>query len=205
MGHLNFVYLFTTMVVLAALPSTSVALVVTRAATAGFRNGLAVASGIVAGDLVFVGLALLGLSTLAQQLGSVFTLIKIAGGLYLIWMGVGLIRSKQTFEFTVHNQRRTNFLESFLSGFALTLGDLKAIFFYASFFPAIVDMKTLGSSEAIAIVFTTIVTVGGVKAIYAYSAERLVRKVKSPKAQRVGKIAAGTAMVCGGTYLIFKH
>ncbi|AMA07855.1 LysE family translocator [Picosynechococcus sp. PCC 73109] len=205
MDYLNFVYFFTTMIALAALPSTSVALVVTRSATAGFRNGLAVASGIVAGDLVFVCLALLGLSALAQQLGSVFTLIKIMGGLYLIWLGICLIRTKQTFEFKVNNQRRTNFLESFLSGFALTLGDLKAIFFYASLFPAIVDLKTLGSSEAITIVLTTIVTVGGVKAVYAYFAEQLVKRVKSPKAQKAGRVAAGTAMVCGGTYLIFKQ
>jgi len=47
--------------VLAAMPSTSVALVVTRSATLGVGNGFSVAAGIVLGDLVFVMLAILGL------------------------------------------------------------------------------------------------------------------------------------------------
>lgn len=60
------------MVTLAAMPSTSVALVVTRAATLGVKNGIAVAAGIVVGDLLFVMLVILGLSALAEALGSFF-------------------------------------------------------------------------------------------------------------------------------------
>ena len=56
--------LFTIMIVLAAVPSCSVALVVTRAATLGIRDGAAVAAGIVVGDLTFAALAILGMSAL---------------------------------------------------------------------------------------------------------------------------------------------
>ena len=57
------------MAALAAIPSTSVALVLTRSATLGLANGIAVATGIVIGDLIFVLLALLGLYFVAGTMG----------------------------------------------------------------------------------------------------------------------------------------
>ncbi|WP_456449272.1 LysE family transporter [Thiolapillus sp.] len=61
------------MVVLAGIPSTSVSLVVTRSATLGIRNGMAVSAGIVLGDLAFIALAISGLSVVAEQMGSLAT------------------------------------------------------------------------------------------------------------------------------------
>ena len=49
------------MMVLAALPSTSVALVVVRSARLGVAHGLWVAAGIVMADLLFAALALWGI------------------------------------------------------------------------------------------------------------------------------------------------
>lgn len=84
MTWLGAVTLFLIMLTLAALPSASVALVVTRSATAGFANGVAVALGIVVGDLLFVALAILGLSLLAETMGAFFAILKYLGGAYLI-------------------------------------------------------------------------------------------------------------------------
>ena len=72
------------MMVLAALPSTSVALVVVRSARLGLSQGLWVAAGIVVADLLFAALALWGMSELAQQLGGLFSLVRIAAGLWLV-------------------------------------------------------------------------------------------------------------------------
>ena len=49
--------LFVIMITLAAIPSTSVALVVVRSATMNLANGIAASIGIVLGDLFFVVLA----------------------------------------------------------------------------------------------------------------------------------------------------
>ena len=59
MDLLDSISLFLIMIALAAVPSTSVALVVTRSATLGISNGVAVSLGIVLGDLVFIFLAIL--------------------------------------------------------------------------------------------------------------------------------------------------
>jgi len=71
---------FVIMLALAAMPSASVALVVARSSSFGFRNGIATAIGIVAGDLIFVAIAILGMSALAVVMGSVFSVFKYIGG-----------------------------------------------------------------------------------------------------------------------------
>ena len=83
------------MVVLAAIPSASVALIVTRSATLGIKNGILVACGIVLGDLIFVALAILGMSFLAETMGSFFVIFRYVGGAYLVWLGFSLIRSNE--------------------------------------------------------------------------------------------------------------
>ena len=76
MSIIEAIALFGIMIALAALPSASVALVVTRSATLGIPNGMAVAAGIVTGDLAFVMLAAAGLSVLAESMGYLFSAIR---------------------------------------------------------------------------------------------------------------------------------
>ena len=67
MSIVEAISLLAIMVSLAAIPSTSVALVVTRSVTLGVANGVATSLGIVLGDLVFILLAVLGLSAVAKR------------------------------------------------------------------------------------------------------------------------------------------
>ncbi len=202
MTYLTWIYLFGAMVLLAAIPSASVALVVTRSAMGGFSRGAATSAGIVAGDLVFVWLALMGMSALAESLGSLFSVVRMLGGAYLIWIGVGLVRSKASVEIDVRGKRRIGLIECFGAGLLLTLGDVKAIVFYASFFPVMVDMTVLSATGMLWIVLITMVAVGGVKLIYAYAAERIVRRISARRLHTGGKRVAGALLALAGTHLI---
>ena len=190
------------MLILAAMPSASVALVVTRSATLGFANGIAVALGIVLGDLLFVALAILGMSFLAETMGSFFVVLKICGGAYLIWLGVSLIRTKKEVEIPSDGATRLSLFSSCVAGFVLTLGDVKAIVFYASLFPTFVDLANLVASDMTIITIVTILSVGGVKAFYALAAERIVRRFQNRRAQKLARSAAGCSMLGVGTYLV---
>lgn len=204
MSFLEIIALFVAMTILALVPSTSVALVVARSSTAGFVNGGAVAAGIVVGDLVFVVLAVSGMAALAELMGSLFLTLKYLAGAYLIWFGIGILKSKPSFQVEDSGRSASTLLASFLSGLTLTLGDVKAIFFYASLFPAFVDLANLKSSDIAIIVVLTIVAVGGVKLGYAYSAMRVVSFARGFKGARAVKVAAGGFMVGAGAYLMAK-
>jgi threonine/homoserine/homoserine lactone efflux protein len=113
------------MLVLAALPSASVALVVSRAATLGVANGISIALGIVLADLTVVALAILDMSFLEETLGSLFVVLKTCAGTYLIWLGISLICSRTTVELVSSKPAPLSLVASFISGFVLTLGDAR--------------------------------------------------------------------------------
>ncbi len=195
---------FLVMLGLAALPSASVALVVTRAATSGVQNGIAVAAGIVVGDLIFVALVLFGMSVLAETMGGFFSVLKYIGGGYLIWLGCSLLRSKTKLNDLGEQAAPSSLVASLLAGMALTLGDLKAILFYASLFPSLFDVAALSTTDVTSIVTITVVTVGGVKTMYALAARSIVERFSSAPATRHAPKLAGGLLVGTGTYLIAK-
>jgi threonine/homoserine/homoserine lactone efflux protein len=205
MNIIEIITLSTIMTVLAAIPSTSVALVVTRSATLGVGNGIAVSIGIVLGDLIFIMLAIFSLSVVAETMGSLFMVIKYLGAFYLLWLGFSLLKSQKKTTITVNNvKEKSNLLASFLAGFFLTLGDIKAIVFYVSLFPVFIDLSALKIAEILIIILITVVSVGGVKVLYALSATKVANFAKERKFIDIARKTAGGLMVGAGTYLIVK-
>lgn len=190
------------MALLALVPSTSVALVVARSSTAGFLNGAAVAAGIVLGDITFVLLAVLGLATLAEVMGSFFLIVRFMAGVWLIWLGVSLLRSKAALR-TPNEGSVSSLVGSVFSGLVVTIGDVKAIFFYASLFPVFVNPATIQASDIATIVMLTILAVGGVKLGYAYWANRIASSAAF-KAPRAVEVATGGLLVGAGVLCIIK-
>lgn len=190
---------------LAILPSASVILVVTRSATMGIKNGIAVAFGIVIGDLIFISLSVLGLFVVAEAMGSLFVIFKYLGGAYLLWFGYKLLSSgkKKVIKLDKDNERG-NYLASFLSGLLLTLGDLKAIFFYLSLLPTFVNLSALNFADVSIILLITIVSVGGTKIAYALLADRVTRTAFFSKHDINGDKVSGTIMLGIGSFIIAK-
>lgn len=197
--------LFGIMVALAVIPSASVALVVTRSATLGVLNGFAVCVGIVLGDLILIIFALLGLSVVAHTMGSLFVVIKVLGGVYLLWFGFSLLRVKTLTKIESENTKsKSNFLVGFFAGFFLTLGDIKAILFYASLLPLFIDLSLIQVSEIVMILVITIFSVGGVKVIYAIFANKLLSYVKNSNVKDILRKIVGSFMMGLGSYLLIK-
>lgn len=196
--------LFLVMITLAAVPSSSVALVVVRSAQLGLRHGVAAALGIVAGDLVFVALAVAGLVAIAEVLGTLFAVLRYLAAAYLIWIGFGLIRGAGSPGILGDVQRVGGTGVSFLAGIALTLGDVKAILFYASLFPLFVEVSAITLLDIALIAAITLVSVGGVKLAYALAARSIAAASRGLPMKRPVRVAAGAMMIGTGGYLIVK-
>jgi len=200
--------LFLAMGGLAALPSSSVLLVVTHSTVHGVRNGLATAAGVVGGDLLFMVIAILGMTALAAQMGAFFVAVKYVAAAYLIWFGIGLLRSgssgRRGREGSAGRDFSGSLVASFASGFLLTLGDIKAIFFYASLLPTFVDLESLRATDILIISGVTVVGVGGVKCAYALGAERVARKADGFAHAGALKRGTGGLMVGLGGYLLVR-
>lgn len=198
----SIIALFTAMVVLASLPSVSVLAVSARAATSGFIHGVFTTIGIVLGDIIFIIIAIWGLAFLAETMGSLFILVKYLGAAYLILLGVSLIRSKSN-DLQAQEVANSSLISSFITGLLITLGDQKATLFYLGFFPAFVDISEISYWDTIIIIAITIVTVGGVKLVYAFMADK-ARLLITSKIRKGMNIAAGCIMIAVGIFLVVK-
>ncbi|HEC18333.1 MAG TPA: LysE family translocator [Gammaproteobacteria bacterium] len=199
------IILFFTLATLAAVPGTSVALVVTRSATLGVADGIAVVSGIVIGDLVFVSLALLGLSVIANTLGNLFLTIKYLGGAYLIWTGITLWLSQSKASMTLKQRPLGSLVGSFLAGLFMTMGDVKAIVFYMSLFPLFMDTKSVDLTDIGIILTITIMAVGSVKISYAVLATKIARTHLNQTMITFARHVAAACMIGAGSFLIVTN
>ena len=75
-------------------PGPDVLYIVTRALKNGLRVGLVAGLGIAAGCLVHVGAAAVGVGALLAASSTAFTLLKWLGAAYLLWLGIGALRSR---------------------------------------------------------------------------------------------------------------
>jgi threonine/homoserine/homoserine lactone efflux protein len=83
-----------TCLVVIAIPGPSVLFVVGRALAHGRRTALASVAGNVLGVQVVAVSVALGVGALVQQSAAVFSLVKVAGAGYLIWLGIQAFRHR---------------------------------------------------------------------------------------------------------------
>ncbi|MGK4474234.1 LysE family translocator [Aeromonas molluscorum] len=76
------------------MPGPDSLLIMLRSGSQGWRAGSMAALGIGTGTMVHVLAAALGLSALLSASASLFSIIKLLGALYLIYLGVGLLRTR---------------------------------------------------------------------------------------------------------------
>ena len=204
MSFANIAAMYATMAVLSFVPSVSALAVVTRSASSGFIHGVFTTTGIVLGDIIFILIAIFGLSVLTESMGSLFVLVKYLGGAYLIWLGISLWRSKSKTLASGETGEiiESSLLSSFMTGLIITLGDQKAILFYLVFFPAFVDLSKISYIDTTIIIIIAIVTVGTAKLCYAYMACSTSLFLNNANAIKRLNISAGVVIIGIGIYLI---
>ena len=81
---------------LTIVPGLDTALVLRAAITQGTRGAFATALGVSTGALVWGIAAAVGVSALLSASTHLYTAVRIAGAVYLVWMGIGLLRKALT-------------------------------------------------------------------------------------------------------------
>jgi threonine/homoserine/homoserine lactone efflux protein len=78
------------------MPGPDSLLIMTRSATQGWRAGSAAALGIGTGTFVHIFAAALGLSAILATSAAAFTVVKLAGAAYILYLAVGMLLSKRS-------------------------------------------------------------------------------------------------------------
>lgn len=129
--------------------------VATRGLAGGRRAGIASALGIGAGILVHTVLAASGLTLLLLASDWVFNLVKWLGALYLIWMGVKILRSGDAL-FQSESVANASFARTFQQGVLTNVFNPKVALTFAAFLPQFVSSSHRNSSLQMAVLGATL-------------------------------------------------
>jgi threonine/homoserine/homoserine lactone efflux protein len=186
--------------IVVALPGPGIFAVVSCALGRGLRDALAMIGGIILGDLIYFTLAVLGLAALAQSMGELFIVVKFAGAAYLIWLGYQLWREKPAAPAALAQPASAGLgiKRSLLGGFMVTMGNPKAIAFYAGLLPTFIDLEKLSTVDAVGMGVIVILIVGLIPAAYALAAAGSRRFFQSPARLRLMNRIAGTMLIGSG-------
>lgn len=196
------VSLFLTLLLLALIPGASSMTVASRSAAFGFTHGVFVTLGIIAVDVIFIVIAITGLTLLADAMGEWVYLIKYIAAAYLIWLGLLLWRFSPAKQ-VADKAMSPSLGSSFLAGFLITLADQKAILFYFGFFPVFLDLSILSYFEMLVIISITLLALSGAKLFYAYSANRLAG-ILDAKLQHGLQITAAITIMAAAVWLLLS-
>ena len=136
-------------------PGPDTLYIVARTSTQGLRAGAVAALGIGAGTLVHITAAALGLSALLAASVTAFTVVKIAGAVYLVYVGAGLIRSSGNRSETALDVVPAALRKVFVQGFLTNVLNPKVALFFLAFLPQFVSADS--PSKPLAFLFLGVV------------------------------------------------
>jgi threonine/homoserine/homoserine lactone efflux protein len=192
--------------VLVAVPGPSVLFIVGRAISAGRRDALLTVAGNTLGVYTQMVLVALGLGPVVAASATAYTVLKVAGSAYLMWLGVQAIRHRRRVAeaLTAGLTSTVPTLHAVRSGYVVGVTNPKAVVFFAALLPQFVD-PAAGSVAlqmlALGVVFAAIALASdGTMALLAGRAREWV--ARSPRRmERVGG-AGGLMMIGLGTGLL---
>jgi threonine/homoserine/homoserine lactone efflux protein len=182
-----------------AVPGPGVIAIVARALGSGFRATFPAALGILIGDLILMTLSAFGLALVAQAMGHLFLIVKIAGALYLFYLAYKYWTAKVEEIGKVVPQSTGRGVLAYLG---LTLGNPKAIAFFVALLPVAVNPRELNLLGYLQLCAATAVLIPAITLGYAALASQLSRFVASAKARKRINKGAGAVMAGAGCLII---
>lgn len=128
-------------VLLNITPGPDMLYIVARSSAQGARAGAAAALGIAAGCVVHIMAAAFGLSAVIAASATAFTVLKVLGAVYLIYVGVSLLRTSGT---SPRANAMANFAPAklraiFIQGFMTNALNPKVALFFLALLPQFID------------------------------------------------------------------
>jgi len=193
---------FITLIIFSITPGPGVFAILAKSISEGVRPCISLALGMAISDVAYLILACYGLSTIAEQWGSVFTLVRILGAIYLIYLGWKIWHNRAQY---IERDSANKSLSGFIPGFLISASNPKVILFYIAFLPSFMDLTKLSLNDIILASFLTLIGITTGLMLIAFSAAWARKFFRSEKAMTGLNRVAGSIMISAGVYLGTRH
>jgi homoserine/homoserine lactone efflux protein len=189
-------------ILITIIPGPTVTLIIANSLTHGTRAGLLNVAGTQLGLLVMLGVLLVGLSSIIATMGWWFDWVRIAGAVYLIWIGWKLLRANSGFGTVAKTPKpRGGF---FLQGLLVLMSNPKALLWFGAFIPQFVDPNGNYVGQIVLLGLTAMATAALTDGAYAILGGR-AGHVMSAQRIRLTQRLSGLFLIGGGVWLAFTR
>jgi threonine/homoserine/homoserine lactone efflux protein len=191
--------------VLLVIPGPTILTVISYSVAHGRRANGPLVSAVALGDSTALALSLLGLGSLLAASAFWFTVVKSAGGLYLLYLGVKLFMAGGASPVCSAAAEPTARWRLFANTYAVTALNPKGIVFFVAFLPQFINpvAPVSGQLWVLAVTFVALATVNAtLYAVFAASARRML---SSPRANRRFNIVGGSLLSAAGAWALLAR
>ena len=193
------IYLATVAVFFATPPDTSQLLIISNSVQYGLRKSVYTIAGDLSANCVQMTGAAFGLAAVIATSATAFSVIKWCGVVYLVWIGVQLIRSSDDVSDVAANQSGQA-LRLYRQGFVTSMANPFAVVFFGALFPQFIDPASAILPQLLILGVTYLVVDGAILALWGWLGSRAASVLKRHSLRLVNKIC-GTLMIVAAALL----
>jgi threonine/homoserine/homoserine lactone efflux protein len=186
---------------IAIAPGPNVLLVVSRAATHGFRGTIPVGLGIAVAASIYLVATVIGLTAVIATFPAALTVLRVLGACYLVYVGLRMIMAESKQWSAAGALRQSRKMSLFAQGFWTCFSNPKCLIYWSAFLPQFIDPHEEIAQQLILLGLTGILLEAIVLGAYAGLASLASRMMNRPGARRSLQLLAGAVLVVLGASL----
>ncbi|MDP9930167.1 LysE family translocator [Variovorax paradoxus] len=191
--------------VLLIIPGPTILTVISYSISHGRRANVPLVAAVALGDSTALVVSLLGLGALLAASAFWFTVVKWVGGLYLLYLGIKLLRAGITSTDMAAPAAPASRWRLFANTYLVTALNPKGIVFFVAFLPQFLS-PTANVTHQLWVLAVTFVAMASLNAtLYAVFAGSARRLLSSPRAQRRFNLAGGSLLSAAGVWALLAR
>jgi threonine/homoserine/homoserine lactone efflux protein len=160
-GIENYLGFIIAAIVLSLTPGVDTVYIITRSIAQGKKAGLISVAGIMSGCIVHILFTAFGLSLILSTSAIAFTVIKYAGALYLIYLGIKTFFQKSnTFKTSQSGYKAKDLITLYKQGVLTNVLNPKVALFFLSFLPQFINLEFADGPMPFLILGATFLVIG---------------------------------------------
>jgi threonine/homoserine/homoserine lactone efflux protein len=191
--------------VLLVIPGPTILTVISYSLAHGRQANAALVAAVALGDSTALLLSLVGLGALLAASAVLFTAIKWLGGLYLIYLGIKLLRSGAALPASTGAPPSTSMWKLFFNTYTVTALNPKGIIFFIAFLPQFLRADRAVNTQLWTMALTFVVLASMNATLYAVFAASARRMLATAAAQRRFKLVGGCLLTTAGVWALLAR
>lgn len=194
--ELWFTFIFATAALL-MVPGPVVMLLFSYSLGYGRSISWAAIPGVVLGDFFAMSISLAGAGALLSASATLFTIMKIFGAAYLIWLGISIWRTDIKLDDITKTKKQNRWM-IFRQAFVVTALNPKDIVFFVAFLPQFISLNEPVALQVIVIEVTFLTMAVVSTSIWIFIGERLKTRLKNKTTLSILKKFGACSLIGAG-------